>query len=82
MRAMRFDRMPRPFVFVLAALLSHASVAAPPRDERQVVMDVTQDACTAFRVGDIATLERLLAPDFTLVSSTSQVQSRDRKSVV
>lgn len=67
----------RSLLFALAAVVANASFAATaPRDERRIVMETTQDACTAFRVGDLATLERLLAPDFTLVSSTSQVQSR------
>ena len=43
-------------------------------------MDITQQACEAFRVSDLATVERLLAPTFTLVSSDSTVQ--DRKAVV
>jgi ketosteroid isomerase-like protein len=62
---------------VLLLLLAFATCAsAASRDERDVVMQVTQDACTAFRTGDLAAMERLLAADFTLVSSTSRVQSR------
>jgi ketosteroid isomerase-like protein len=53
---------------------------AAPTDERAVVMDVTQQACEAFRVSDVATVEKLLAPTFTLVSSDSTVQ--DRKAVI
>jgi ketosteroid isomerase-like protein len=47
--------------------------AATPEQE---VMAVTQAACDAFRVRDIPALERLLAPEFNLVSSNSEVQSR------
>jgi ketosteroid isomerase-like protein len=45
-------------------------------DEREVVMQVTQRACDAFRMADIASVERLLAPEFTLVSSDASVQTR------
>jgi ketosteroid isomerase-like protein len=40
-------------------------------------MAVTQAACDAFRLQDLPALEKLLAPEFTLVSSSSQVQSRE-----
>ena len=46
--------------------------------QEQAVMDVTQAACDAFRLRDIPAMERLLAPEFVLVSSTSEVQSRDQ----
>jgi len=39
-------------------------------------MAVTQAACDAFRLRDLAALERLLAPEFTLVSSNAEVQGR------
>ena len=39
-------------------------------------MAATQAACDAFRLRDIPALERLLAPEFTLVSTTAEVQSR------
>lgn len=39
-------------------------------------MEATQAACDAFRLRDLAALERLLAPEFTLVSTTAEVQSR------
>jgi len=44
--------------------------------EEQRVMQVTQDACVAFLNADLAAAERLLAPEFTLVNSTAQVQTR------
>jgi ketosteroid isomerase-like protein len=45
--------------------------------EEQRVMQVTQDACVAFLNADLAAVEKLLAPEFTLVSSTAQVQTRE-----
>lgn len=54
--------------------------AAAGVDERALVMDITQQACEAFRLSDLATVEKLLAPTFTLVSSDSTVQ--DRPSVI
>jgi ketosteroid isomerase-like protein len=61
-----------------AVLLVLASLPVPVRasDVREVVKDITQQACEAFRTGDLATVERLLAPEFTLVSSDSTVQTR------
>jgi ketosteroid isomerase-like protein len=44
--------------------------------EEQRVMQITQDACVAFLNADLAAAERLLAPEFTLVTSTAQVQTR------
>jgi ketosteroid isomerase-like protein len=45
--------------------------------EEQRVMQVTQDACVAFRKADVAAAEALLAPGFTLVDSNAVVQSRE-----
>ncbi len=39
-------------------------------------MAVTQEAAEAFRKRDIATVERILAPEFVLVSTTAEVQTR------
>jgi ketosteroid isomerase-like protein len=61
------------FVILACSAASTASAA----DIRQLVMDITQQACEAFRVGDLKTADRLLAPEFTLVNSDSTVQSRD-----
>lgn len=71
---MRSTRPLRFIVLALAALsLKPASGASDPGQD---AMDATQAACEAFRVGDIPALERLLAPEFTLVNSSAQVQSR------
>lgn len=59
---------------LFAAFLFPPAMAA--QTPGQEVMAVTQAACDAFRVRDIAALERLLAPEFNLVSSNSEVQNR------
>jgi len=64
--------------WMLAFLLS-LTLAAPAvaGSDEEKVMAVTQAACDAFRLQDLPVLEKLLAPEFTLVNSTSQVQSRE-----
>jgi ketosteroid isomerase-like protein len=58
----------------LAALaISPAWGASPPELE---AMAATQAACDAFRLRDLAALERLLAPEFVLVSTNAEVQGR------
>jgi ketosteroid isomerase-like protein len=61
-------------VLVLAVLAAPAVNAASARERE--AMAATQAACDAFRLRDIAALERLLAPEFTLVSTSAEVQSR------
>jgi ketosteroid isomerase-like protein len=56
-----------------ALSLNSALAAATPEQD---AMAVTQAACDAFRLRDIPALERLLAPEFNLVSSNSEIQSR------
>lgn len=53
-----------------------ADASEPSREERDV-MQVTQDACIAFLNADLAAVESLLAPGFTLVNSRAAVQSRE-----
>lgn len=60
------------------ALLTVAAFIAPrawSADEREVVMQITQQACDALRLRDEASAKRLLAPEFTLVSSDASVQT-------
>ena len=57
-------------------LLTFSALQTAVADVRDVVMNITQQACDAFRVRDLATVERLLAPEFTLVNSDSSVQQR------
>jgi ketosteroid isomerase-like protein len=59
---------------LIAALFLNSAIAAPTPE--QEAMTATQAACEAFRMRDIPALERLLAPEFNLVSSNSEVQSR------
>jgi ketosteroid isomerase-like protein len=64
---------------VCATLIAsgYAADAVRPDPEEQRVMQVTQDACDAFLRADLAAVEALLAPGFTLVDSRAKVQSRD-----
>lgn len=61
---------------LLTFLVLNSAVAAPSPE--QEVMAVTQSACEAFRIRDIPALERLLAPEFNLVSSNSEIQTREQ----
>jgi ketosteroid isomerase-like protein len=60
----------------LCVLLMAASPAPEPSDESQA-MATTQMACDALRTGDIAAIKKLLAPDFVLIGSDTQMQTRD-----
>ena len=62
---------------LFAAFLIIAPAMAQITDQAQLAMAITQQACEAFRTGDVAAAEKLLAPKFTLVGSDSQVQSRE-----
>jgi ketosteroid isomerase-like protein len=61
-------------VLVSAACAHSAAFATSAAEEE--VMAVTQSACDAFRKGDLSTLERLLARDFTLVGTDASIQPR------
>src|SRR5438105_3847150 len=65
----------RPFIALALAvcIVCPAMGASAPEQE---AMAATQAACDAFRLRDVAALERLLAPEFTLVSTTAEVQNR------
>jgi ketosteroid isomerase-like protein len=62
---------------LLAGTAVHGA-STQAQDDAQLVMEVTQQGCDAIRAGDVATLEKLLAPEFTLVSSNARVQTRDQ----
>ena len=62
---------------LLAAFLSIVPAMAETTDQAELAMAITQQACEAFRMGDVAAAEKLLAPRFTLVGSNAQVQSRE-----
>lgn len=59
-----------------AVWLALPAQAASPAEEE--VMAVTQAACDAFRLRDLAALEKLLAPEFTLVDPSGEVQPRSQ----
>ncbi|MDR7270838.1 ketosteroid isomerase-like protein [Pelomonas saccharophila] len=61
-------------VSALTAFALHPAMGASVQE--QAAMAATQAACDAFRLRDLAALERLLAPEFTLISTTAEVQSR------
>jgi ketosteroid isomerase-like protein len=59
------------FVAVLVCRFSHAQTPA-----QQEVLQFERDACKAFVDADVAALERVLAPDFTLTLSNGEVSTR------
>jgi ketosteroid isomerase-like protein len=62
----------------LVSLLAGAGCWASANSvEEQRVMQVTQDGCVAFLNADLTAAEKLLAPEFTLVNSMAQVQTRE-----
>ena len=72
---MPYIRVLRFGVFIaFATLLLNPAMSASVQE--QEAMAATQAACDAFRLRDIPALERLLAPEFTLVSTNAEVQSR------
>jgi hypothetical protein len=64
-------------VVSLACSVASATDARSPSPEELRVMQVTQTACTAFLEADVASAEALLAPGFTLVNSSAEVQTRE-----
>lgn len=65
-------------VRTLAAALALAAAMPAAAAVEDDVMALTQAACDAFRLRDIAALERLLAPEFTLVEPGADVQTREQ----
>ena len=65
----------RCFIAIALAVLTISPVMSASIQEQEA-MAATQAACDAFRLRDIPALERLLAPEFTLVSTNAEVQSR------
>jgi len=61
-------------IAALAALFLSPAMSASVQE--QEAMAATQAACDAFRLRDLPALERLLAPEFTLVSTNAEVQTR------
>lgn len=68
------NRIPSTFIAALALLFIGPAHGASPQELE--VMAITQAACDGIRLRDVAALERLLAPEFNLVSSRAEVQDR------
>lgn len=64
------------FITFVAAAAFFLPPAMSASVEEQEAMAATQAACDAFRLRDLPALERLLAPEFTLVSTNAEVQTR------
>lgn len=62
------------FLMTLLSLLAQPAMSASAQE--QEAMAATQAACDAFRLGDIPAIERLLAPEFVLVDTQANVQTR------
>jgi ketosteroid isomerase-like protein len=62
------------FIILLAVVTCRFSLAQTPA--QQEVLQFERDACKAFLDADIAALERVLAPDFTLTVSNGEVSTR------
>ena len=61
-------------VIFIAVLTCRLTVAQTPA--QQEVLQFERDACKAFLDADVAALERVLTPDFTLTLSSSGVSTR------
>ena len=61
-------------IVLVAILASRFSVAQTPAE--QEVLQFERDACKAFLDADVAALERVLTPDFTLTLSNGEVNTR------
>jgi ketosteroid isomerase-like protein len=70
--AMKGIPVSRSIAFFCAVLVSSAMGASM---QEQEVMAATQAACDAIRLRDLPAIERLLAPGFTLVNTSAEVQN-------
>src|SRR5262245_4684361 len=61
-------------IVLLVVLTSRLSCAQTPA--QQEVLQFERDACKAFLDADVAALERVLTPDFTLTLSSGRVSTR------
>src|SRR5690348_12828989 len=62
-------------VLALVAVLSCRFSSAQTTDQKEV-LQFERDACKAFLDADVAALERVLTPDFTLTLSNGEVSTR------
>jgi ketosteroid isomerase-like protein len=63
--------------FIIFASLLFCPLASATVQEQEA-MAATQAACDGFRLRDLPALERLLAPEFTLISTRAEVQTREQ----
>lgn len=68
----------RTIAAVVTAALAIAGAMPAAAAVEDDVMALTQAACDAFRLRDVGALERLLAPEFTLVGPSADVQTREQ----
>ena len=61
-------------IVLLAVAVCHVCLAQTPA--QQEVLQFERDACKAFLDADVAALERVLMPDFTLTLSNGDVETR------
>ena len=61
-------------IVLLAVAARHVCLAQTPA--QQEVLQFERDACKAFLDADVAALERVLMPDFTLTLSNGDVETR------
>ena len=66
--------MKRAMLILLAAVLACRSLAQTPA--QQEVLQFERDACKAFLDADVAALEGVLTPNFTLTLSSGEVSTR------
>ena len=66
--------MKNAMLVLVAGLLCRFSVAQTPAE--QDVLQFERDACKAFLDADVAALERVLTPNFTLTLSNGEVSTR------
>ena len=62
------------FIVLLAIVACRFSLAQTPA--QQEVLQFERDSCKAFLYADVAALERVLTPDFTLTVSNGEVSTR------
>jgi ketosteroid isomerase-like protein len=65
---------PATLIVLVAVLACRFSLAQTPAE--QEVLQFERDACKAFLDADVAALERLLTPEFTLTLSNGEVNTR------
>ncbi|MES3002387.1 MAG: nuclear transport factor 2 family protein [Pseudomonadota bacterium] len=65
-------------IAILVAIATFFAPAMSASVQEQEAMAATQATCDAIRLREIPALERLLAPDFNLVGTNADIQSREQ----